>query len=103
MAAKCSAMTAEHETMMVDMKVADERLDALVVKMNVASGSQRVDAIAGVVTEMITQRQAMPDGMMKMQHVMMEHMQSGGDPSPSNAKWIMHRTTWALSRLKKQE
>ena len=74
MPAKCQAMVAEHEKMMADMKVADQRLDDLVSKMNTASGSDKVAATAAVVTELVTQRRAMRDGMMKMQHGMMGHM-----------------------------
>jgi hypothetical protein len=83
MAAKCQAMMAEHEKMMTDMKVADQRLDDLVVKMNAASGMEKTAATASVVTEMVTQSRTMRDGMMKMQQDMMvhmmEHMQAGKD------------------------
>jgi hypothetical protein len=74
MAAKCNAMMADQEKMAADMKVADQRLDDLVAKMNAASGMAKSDATAAVVSEMVTQRQAMRDGMMKMQHGMMAHM-----------------------------
>ena len=83
MEAKCQAMMAEHEKMMADMKVADQRLDALVTKMNVASGMEKPAATATVVTEMVTQHRTMRDGMMKMNEDMMrhmmEHMQAGMD------------------------
>jgi hypothetical protein len=83
MAAKCQAMMADHEKMMTEMKAADQRLDALVAKMNAASGMEKADATAAVVSEMVAQRQAMRDGMMKMQQEMMghmmEHMQAGKD------------------------
>jgi hypothetical protein len=82
MDAKCQAMMAERERMMTDMKAADQRLDALVVAMNAASGMEKVSATAIVVTEMVTQRRAMQAGTMKMQEGMMshmmEHMQVGG-------------------------
>jgi len=81
MAAKDHAMMAEREKMMADMKAADQRLDDLVVKMNSASGVEKTAATAIVVTEMVTQRRTMRDGMMKMQdgmmRHMMEHMQAG--------------------------
>jgi hypothetical protein len=81
MAAKCQAMMADHEKMMADMKAADERLDVLVAAMNAASGMDKADATAAVVGEMVTQRRATRDGMMKMDHEMMshmmEHMQAG--------------------------
>jgi hypothetical protein len=81
MAAKCQAMMADREKMMADMKDADQRLDDLVSKMNAAAGGEKADATAAVVTEMVTQRRARRDSMMKMQHGMMahmmEHMQAG--------------------------
>ena len=81
MEAKCQAMMAEKEKMMADMKAADQRLDGLVVTMNTASGMEKMAATANVVTEMVTQRRTMRDGMMKMQEGMMshmmEHMQAG--------------------------
>jgi len=81
MAAECQAMMAEHEKMTADMKAADQRLDRLVAAMNAASGMEKMAATATVVTEMVTERRTMGDGMMKMQHGMMghmmEHMQAG--------------------------
>ena len=81
MAAKCQAMMAKRETMMTDMKAADQRLDDLVATMNTASGMEKMAATATVVTEMVTQRRTMQEGMMKMQQGMMghmmEHMQAG--------------------------
>ena len=83
MAAKCQAMMADQEKMMTEMKGADQRLDDLVGKMNAASGSEKADAIAAVVNELVNQRRTMRDGMMKMQHGMMahmmEHIQAGKD------------------------
>lgn len=83
MEAKCQAMMAEHEKMMADMKVADQRIDALVTKMNAAAGMEKTAATATVVTEMVTQHRTMRDGMMKMNEDMMrhmmEHMQAGMD------------------------
>ena len=85
-AATCQAVMADREKMMAEMKVADQRLDDLVDKMNAAPATEKVDATAAVVKELITQRRTMRDGMMKMQHGMMahmmEHMQAGKDPMP---------------------
>ena len=76
-----TGMAAKDHAMMADMKAADQRLDDLVVKMNSASGVEKTAATAIVVTEMVTQRRTMRDGMMKMQdgmmRHMMEHMQAG--------------------------
>ncbi len=81
MAAKDTAMMAEREKMMADMKAADQRLDSLVARMNTASGADKMAATATVVTEMVTQRRTMQAGMMKMEQGMMthmmEHMQAG--------------------------
>ena len=81
MEAECQAMMAEKQKMMADMKVADQRLDDLVATMNTASGMDKMAATAAVVSEMVTQRRTMRDGMMKMQEEMMghmmEHMQAG--------------------------
>jgi hypothetical protein len=83
MAAKCQAMMADQAKMMTEMKAADERLDTLVARMNGASGADKADATAAVVSEMVAQRRTMRDGAMKMQHEMMthmmEHMQAGKD------------------------
>ncbi len=83
MAAKCQAMMADHEKMMAEMKAADQRLDELVAKMNAATGTEKADATAAVVNEMVTQRRTMRGGMMKMEGGMMghmmEHMQAGKD------------------------
>ena len=71
---------------------ADDKIDAgslpdLVAKMNAASGMEKADATAAVVSEMVTQRKAMRDGMMKMQQEMMghmmEHMEAGKDSMAS--------------------
>ena len=83
MAAKDHAMMAEHGKMMADMKVADQRLNDLVTRMNSTSGAEKTTATAAVVTEMVAQSRTMRDGMMKMQQAMMphmmEHMQEGKD------------------------
>ena len=83
MSAKCQAMMAEQEQVMTDVKAADQRLDDLVAKMNAASGMDKVAATATVVTELVTQRRTMQDGIAKMQHGMMghmvEHMEAGKD------------------------
>ena len=81
MAAKDQTMMADREKMMQEMTRADQRLGDLVATMNTASGMQKTDATAAVVNEMVTERRAMRDRMMKMQDGMMahmmEHMQAG--------------------------
>jgi ATP phosphoribosyltransferase len=83
MMAKCKAAMADHETMMANMKAADQRLDELAAKMTSASGPAKLDATAAVVSEIVAQRKAMRESMMKMHHGMMghmaEHMQTGAE------------------------
>ena len=74
MGAKCQAMMADREKMMTAMKAADQRLGELVATMNAAAGMEKMAATANVVTEMVTERRTMRDGMMKMQDGMMSHM-----------------------------
>ncbi len=81
MMAKCKAAMSGQEKMMTDMKAADQRLDDLVAKMTSASGPAKADATAAVVSELVVQRKAMRESMMKMHHDTMghmaEHMQAG--------------------------
>ncbi len=95
MAAKCQAMMAGHDKMMAEMKTADQRLDGLVAKMNVASGAAKTTATAVVVTEMVAQRGMMRDGMMKMHEGMMthmmEHMQEGKDSMAMCPMMMKHK------------
>lgn len=99
MEAKCQAMMAEREKMMTAMKAADQRLDDLVAKMNTAAGMEKMAATANVVTEMVTQRRTMRDGMMKTQEGMMshmmEHMQAG---TGSMAMCPMMKQTGGMKR-----
>ncbi len=74
MMAKCKAAMAGQEKMMADMKAADQRLDGLVAKMTSASGPAKVDATAAAVSELVVQRKAMRESMMKMHHDTMGHM-----------------------------
>ncbi len=87
MPAGCKAMMVKHEQAMADMKAVDVRQDALVVKMNKASGNDKARATAALVTDMVASRRSMHDGMMTMQHEMMghmaEHMQAGKESMDS--------------------
>ena len=61
-----------HQQMMAEMKAADSRLDALVKDMNAANGDATVNAVAAIVTELISSAEvhARSDGQM--------HQQGGG-------------------------
>jgi hypothetical protein len=78
----CQSMMAAHAKAMEQMKAMDAKLDTLVQSMNTATGPAKVDAVAAVVTELVSQRTTMRESMAHlqggmMQH-MMEHMQAGG-------------------------
>jgi alpha-galactosidase len=71
---QASTMMAERQQMMANMKALDKTLDDLVAKMNAARGTEKVDAIAAVVKEIVVQRTQMNDRMPMMQARMMGHM-----------------------------
>lgn len=84
MVSKDQAMMAEREKMMTAMKAADQRLDDLVATMNAASGMEKMAATAAVVTDIVTERRMMRDGMMKMQEGMMSHMMEHMQAGPAS-------------------
>ena len=71
----------EHDEMMSRMKEMDARLDAKVAAMDAAKGDQKVEAMAAVIKEMVSQRKEMQEHMMNMHDMkkghMMEHMKPG--------------------------
>ena len=70
--------TASQHAMMADMQAAQKRLDDLVSQMNAATGAEKVDRIAAVVTEMVAMHKRMSS--MMMQGGMMQMM-----PKPREA------------------
>ena len=54
--------------MMKMMEASDARLDQLVQAMNSATGQKKVDAMAAVINELITQRKQMRGHMRQMMH-----------------------------------
>jgi hypothetical protein len=69
-----AAMMAERQQMMTNMRAMDQKLNDLVKKMDTARGTDKVDALAVIVKEMVSQRAQMRDRMMAMQGEMMTHM-----------------------------
>ena len=71
----------ETEKMIADMKAMDTRLDEKLAAMNASKGDQKVEAMAAVIKEMVSQRKEMQEHMMKMHDMgkghMMEHMKPG--------------------------
>jgi hypothetical protein len=47
---------AKHEKMMAEMKAMDSSLDEKLVAMNAAKGDQKVEAMAAVINELVSQR-----------------------------------------------
>ena len=64
-------MMKRHQQMMAEMKKADAVLATLVDKMNASQGSDKVDAIAAVVTELARRQAAMHERMGQMHMMMM--------------------------------
>jgi hypothetical protein len=74
---------------MNDMKAMHVRLDALVTKMNAATGDARVAAMAELLTTLVRDHGAMCQGMMQMQGGAMMSMPGGmrgGMPATKDAK-----------------
>ena len=73
-------MMKRHQEMMAEMKKADAVLATLVDKMNASQGSDKVDAIAAVVTELARRQASMHERMGQMHMMMMggREPQSGG-------------------------
>lgn len=56
---RCKEWQARHEKMMAEMKAMDARLDERLAAMNAAKGDQKVEAMAAVINELVSQRKAM--------------------------------------------
>src|SRR6476661_7220931 len=77
----CAAMMQQKDAMQQHMADMNAKLKTLVDDMNKARGSAKVDKMAAVINELVTQRAMMQKEMMEMQpammHHMMEHMHAG--------------------------
>ena len=67
-------MMAMHNQMMAEMKAMDASLDLKVAAMNAAKGRDKVDAMAVVINEMVSQHKQMMAKMMGMHEPMMKDM-----------------------------
>lgn len=70
----CAAMMAKQKDMTSKMDDMDARLQKMVEAMNAAKGAKKTDAMAAVISELVTQRKAMRDMAMNMQPMMAQHM-----------------------------
>ncbi len=66
------------QKMQADTKAMDDELDELVTTMNQATGSDKMDAMAMVITKMAQQRKTMDQKMAAMQKSMMQGMMGNG-------------------------
>jgi hypothetical protein len=74
LAAKCRAMTADHERMMAELSAAGRRLDVLVAQMDTESGPDRTDEAAAIVTAVVAQCLAMRNLVVTMERGMTAHL-----------------------------
>lgn len=75
---KGSKMGDMMQKMQADTKAMDDEMDGLVVTMNQATGSDKMDAMAAVITKMAQQRKMMDQKMAAMQKSMMQGMMGNG-------------------------
>ena len=79
-AAQAPAM--DHQKMMADLQAEQAKLDDLLAQMNAATGPEKVDRIAAVVTEMAAEHKHMTEmmGGMMQGGMMQQHMNMPGQP-----------------------
>jgi len=73
-------MGAGHGMAMMMSDALNRRLDSLVARMNGATGSRKVDAMAAVITELVAQRRAMRAHHREMMHAPGMMHGPGGPP-----------------------
>ena len=81
--------------MMADMKASQMKLDELVAAMNQATGDDKVDKLAAVVTDLVAQHREMCGRMMSgnmMPMSMMRHTPEAATPAPAGKPQDDHAT-----------
>jgi len=73
-------MSLDMQQQMAVMDSMNARLDSLVLRMNRASGNAKVDAMAQVINEMVSQRKSMHDRMQRMMQSHGEMRRGHGTP-----------------------
>ncbi len=77
----------EHDEMMSKMKEMDARLNEKVAAMDAAKGDQKVEAMAAVIKEMVSQRKTMQEHMMEMHETKgHEHMKGSMEKDAGKGK-----------------
>jgi len=73
----CKNIMARHDQMMEGMKAMEAALDQKVAAMNAAAaGVAKTEAMASVITELVSQRKLREQSMMSMHSIMLEHLAS---------------------------
>ena len=87
---------ADHQKMMADMKASQKKLDDLVAAMNQATGDDKVNRLAAVVTELVAQHREMcgrmMSGAMTMPMSMMQHAPEATTAAPAGKPEDDHAT-----------
>jgi endonuclease III len=78
-----TGMMADCQKMMADMKAGQEKLDDLIAEMNAATGQQKIDRIAAVLTELVARQKAMHAHMTMMGHGSAPLANSPGQQPPA--------------------
>lgn len=73
------------QQMMAEMQAEQKKLGELVASMNTATGADKVNRMAAVITEMVAEHGRMSEHMMSMQSGMMQQMMQGRQTSPPGA------------------
>lgn len=76
-------MMADCQKMMADMNAGQEKLDGLIAEMNAATGQQKIDRIAAVLTELVARQKAMHAHMTMMGHESAAHGDSRTEQPPT--------------------
>lgn len=87
-------MMQKREQMQQHCQMMDAKLDELANVMNSAEGESKVEAVAALLNELVSQRKSMHQMMMKMRDDMMPMMMGGqgGGPAPmSKCKMMMEK------------
>jgi hypothetical protein len=91
---------AKHEKMVADMKAMDIRLDEKVAAMNAAKGDQKVEAMAAVINELVSQRKEMRADFSSMHHGMRGPMM--GHAGPMDCPMMKHHGGMQADAPKKE-
>jgi len=84
-------MMQKSEQMKKHCKMMDAKLDELANAMNSTEGDSKVEAMAALLDELVSQRKMMHEKMMKMREKMMCKMMDGDGASMSKCKMMMEK------------